>query len=255
MLTILIYGKLKYAVSRIIYRPIYKILPRPTGDSSMFSGMAISAPTMEYDTPDRPFDDRTVFRSEDEPTLRALEGLPVSDQMGPTRNEPDHASSDEEEDNTPTTLISFDVEEAENRVENTQGTWSAELRSAQEEPKVSPTVKYRITGLTMLPPIMATEGLRDVFAGILVTPIEALMVRVIGRAYRVSAGLPVTEIYEINTGIYGLGNILSALTLQLAITGIVWAGFVSGTQWWAARQRTSSRASVKSVGGENVQPS
>jgi hypothetical protein len=106
----------------------------------------------------------------------------------------------------------------------------------------------------MLPPIMATEGLRDVFAGVLVMPIEALMVRVIGRAYRVSAGLPLTDIYEINKGIYGLGNIFSALMIQLAITGIVWAGFVGGTQWWASRQRSSSRASAKGVGGESAQP-
>jgi len=235
MLIILAHGKVKYMVARIMYRPIYKTLPRPSGDS-MFSGLNISAPAMEYDTPDRNTDDRSRYRSEDEPTLRALEGLPALDrtETRPPQNERDQDSSDEEDDEmTHAALISFDVE-ATDVVESSLGTWSAELRSANE-PRPSLDVKYRVTGLTMLPPIMATEGLREVVAGIIVMPLEALMVRVIGRAYRASAGLGTEDMYQ--WGFPSVGNLVSVLTVQLALTGVIWAGFTIGTQWWAVRRR------------------
>ena len=235
MLIILAHGKFKYMVARIMYRPIYKILPRPSGDS-IFSGLNIAAPSMEYDTPDRPTDERSRYRSEDEPTLRALEGLPALDRaetrLRQTERDQD-SSDDEEEEMTHATLISFDVE-ATDVVESSLGTWSAELRSANE-PKPSQDLKYRVTGLTMLPPIMATEGLREIAAGIIVMPLEALMVRVIGWAYRASAGLEMEDIYV--WGIPSVGNLLAALTVQLAVTGVIWAGFTAGTQWLAARWR------------------
>jgi hypothetical protein len=237
MLIILIHGKVKYMAARIMYRPIYKILPRPSGDS-MFSGLNISAPLMEYDTPDRNTDERSRYRSEDEPTLRALEGLPALDRTDtrPIQNEQDQDSSDEEDDEmTHATLISFDVE-ATDVVESSLGTWSAELRSANE-PKPSQDVKYRVTGVTMLPPIMATEGLREIAAGIIVMPLEALMVRVIGRAYRASAGLGVEDMYGPGSGLPSMGNLFSVLTVQLAVTGVIWAGFTVGTQWWTSRRR------------------
>jgi hypothetical protein len=235
MLIILAHGKVKYMVARIMYRPIYKTLPRPSGDS-MFSGINISAPVLEYDTPDQNANERSRYRSEDEPTLRALEGLPALDRQDtrPHPNERDQDSSeDEEEEMTHAALISFDVE-ATDVVESSLGTWSAELRSANE-PKPSLDVKYRVTGLTMLPPIMATEGLREIVSGIIVMPLEALMVRVIGRAYRGSAGLGTEDMYR--WGVPSVGNLCSALTVQLAITGVIWAGFTVGTQWWAVRRR------------------
>jgi len=236
MFIILVHGKVKYMVARIMYRPIYKTLPRPSGDS-MFSGLNISAPALEYDTPDRNADERSRYRSEDEPTLRALEGLPALDRTGARlpQNERDQDSSDEEEEEemTHAALISFDVE-ATDVVESSLGTWSAELRSANE-PKPSLDVKYRVTGLTMLPPIVATEGLREIVAGVIVMPLEALMVRVIGRAYRGSAGVGMEDMYR--WGFPSLGNLASALTVQLAITGVIWAVFTVGTQWWAVKRR------------------
>ncbi|KAH7305161.1 hypothetical protein BKA65DRAFT_202828 [Rhexocercosporidium sp. MPI-PUGE-AT-0058] len=226
MLVILAHGKIKYAVSRIIYSPIYKMLPRPTGES-IFSGLAISAPTMEYDSPDR-IQDR-AFQLSDEQTLRALEGLPTPDRQH--RDE----SSDEDE-MAQATLISFDVEATE-PVENATGTWSAELRSANE-PKPSEDVKYRVTGLTMLPTFMATEGLREIVAGIFVMPLEAVMVRIIGRSFRASAGLPMDDLYHpTEIVVRGLQNIMSVTAMQLVVTGITWAGFTIGTQYWAARKR------------------
>lgn len=237
MFIILAHGKFKYMVARIMYRPIYRSLPRAVGDS-MFSGLNIAPPTMEYDTPDRPTDDRTRYRTEDEPTLRALEGLPALDrtETRPRQIEGDQDSSDdEEEEMTHATLISFDVE-ATDVVESSLGTWSAELRSANE-PKPSRVPLYRVTGLTLLPPIMATEGLREIAAGIIVMPLEALMVRVIGRAYRASAGLEVEDMFV--WAVPSVGNLLTALTLQLVVTGVIWAGFTAGTQWLAARWRAS----------------
>jgi hypothetical protein len=249
LLIILAHGKIKYFVSRLVYRPIYKSLPRPTGES-MFTGLAIAAPTMEYDTPDRPVDTGEAPRSEDSPTLRALEGLPgPGPPPSPPTREPEHVagSDDEEEEETPTTLISFDVEATE-PVETAHGTWSAELRSAQE-PVVSVGINYRTTGLTMLPTIMATEGLREVIAGMLVMPLEALMVRIIGRAYRTSAGLEVTDMYGMDLGLrlglQGFENVFSVLSAQVAITGMVWAGFIVGSQWYAGTQGADQQSPRK----------
>jgi hypothetical protein len=68
--------KVKFAVARILYRPIYRALPRPTRDS-MFSGLPVSAPPLGYDTPDRSAQEGSTWRGEDEPALQDLEGLPA----------------------------------------------------------------------------------------------------------------------------------------------------------------------------------
>jgi hypothetical protein len=241
MLIILAHGKLKFAVSRIIYRPIYKALPRPTGDS-MFSGLPITAPSMEYDAPDRDrrSDESGLYRGEDEPTLRALEGLPTLERTDTRsrRSETGGGTTDDEDgEMAQATLISFDVEATE-AVEPSLGMWSAELRSANG-PRPPEDAKYRVTGLTMLPPIMATEGLREVAAGIVVLPLEALMVRMIGSAYRTSGGMAIDDLFPNSFSLKGVsfGNIFSAFNIQLAVTGVVWAGFTLGAQWYAMRER------------------
>jgi hypothetical protein len=245
ILIILIHGKAKYFILRLLYRPIYKCLPRPRGDS-MFSGIPDAAPAMEYDAPDRNPGIEAVpnatIRAEDPPTLRALEGRPAMEpqneaQLGRTEAvfEIEHDSSDEEEgEMAQATLISFDVEATES-MDNSLGPWSAELRSANE-PGQSKDVKYRVTGLTLLPTILATEGLREVIAGILVMPLEAVMVRIIARAYRQSAGLSNSDIYRLGELVPAFETLFSAFTLQLAVTGVVWAGFTVGSQWWTARK-------------------
>jgi len=249
ILIILVHGKAKYFISRLLYRPIYKCLPRPTGDS-MFSGIPEAAPSVEYDAPDRINEAGNIevapgvsVRAEDPQTLRALEGRPAAeDQEAPTRRERretvfemEQDSSDEEDaEMAHATLISFDVEATES-MENSLGGWSAELRSANE-PKLSKDVKYRVTGLTLLPTILATEGLREVIAGVLVMPLEAVMVRTIARAYRLSAGSSVSDLYRLRDPVPAFENLFSAFTLQLAITGVVWAGFTVGSQWWAGKK-------------------
>ena len=211
----------------------------------MFSGIAEEVPAVEYDAPDRPdgidVAPHVRVRAEDQPTLQALEGRPTDphNEAPPPRQEAmfemGRDSSDEEDtEMAQATLISFDVEATE-QMDNNLGGWSAELRSANE-PKPSIEVKYRVTGLTLLPTILATEGLREVVAGILVLPLEAVMVRIIARAYRQSAGLSVSDIYQLRELVPAFENLFTAFTLQLAITGIVWAGFTIASQRWAARK-------------------
>lgn len=215
----------------------------------MFSGIPDAAPSVEYDAPDRINEAGNLdtalgsnLRGEDPHTLRALEGRPAGEyQEAPARSdrqdtfETGQDSSDEEDvEMAHATLVSFDVEATES-MENSHGGWSAELRSANE-PKESKDIKYRVTGLTLLPTILATEGLREVIAGVIVMPLEAVMVRVISRAYRLSAGSSVSDLYGLRDPVPAFENLLSAFTLQLAITGVVWVGFTVGSQWWTSRK-------------------
>lgn len=216
----------------------------------MFQGLGVMAPHMEYDTPDQPMDEEDTHTTPDRPNrVRASEGgsSPASNSaQGRTswRQEQTGASEDEDEDQPPTTLISFDVEATE-PADATETSWSAELRSAQE-PASSTGTKYRITGLTLLPFIMATEAMREVLAGIFVLPIEAVMMRVIGRSYRASAGLGVADMYEMswfpNLGVQGYENVVSVMALQIVVTGVVWAGVVGASAWYAERKRAAYAA-------------
>jgi len=242
---IVLHGKVKFFASHLLYRPIYKALPRPVGQS-MFAGLPVAPPTMEYDTPDQQPQPRRASRlTEDEITLRALEGLPSLEgpepQARPVERDTDSSADDAEMAHA--TLISFDVEATDSAGQGPPlggglGQWSAELRSANELPPSE--TRYRMTGMTLLPTIMAVEGLREILAGIVVIPLEAVMVRCIGRLYRASANVGVGDMWPRKSGYGGLGgltNILSALTLQLGVTGIVWAGFTITSQWAARRKR------------------
>lgn len=239
MLTLLFHGKVKSILSRLLYRPIYLSLPRPLGES-MFEGF-LEAPTVEFDAPDRiPTEQRTT-RGEDPQTLRALEGLPTLN--GPEEHprilESDEDSSEEEgAEVAQARMISFDVEATE-AVDNPLGSWSAELRSA-DPPRSSKGTDYRVTGLTLQPTVSATEVFREVMLGFIMMPIEAVMVRVIARAYRKSAGMGVSDLYHVGEYVPAIGNLFQAMTLQLAITGVIWAGFTVGAQFWAKRNKEKS---------------
>jgi hypothetical protein len=246
---IILHGKVKFFASHLLYRPIYRLLPRPKG-LSMFAGLPIAPPTMEYDTPDQPLNTIQALPSgprisEDEITLRALEGLPSLGGPEPRTRpiERDSDSSADDAEMAHATLISFDVEATDNAGQGPPiggglGQWSAELRSANELPPSE--TRYRMTGVTLLPTIMAVEGLREILAGIAVLPLEAVMVRCIGRLYRASANVGVADMWprkSVYGGLGGFTNILSALTLQLGVTGAVWAGFTVASQWAARRKR------------------
>jgi hypothetical protein len=233
------HGWIKHIVARNLCQPIDLHLPRPVGES-IFAGMSI-APSAEFDTPDRNQDGGGA--TQDEPTLRALEGLPVPERMETTRPNERESDSGPEDDREPAaTLISLEVDATEiDTPPGPHGSWSAELRAANE-PKQSNETRYRVTGLTLLPAIMATEGLREVLAGIIVMPVEAFVVRVIGRAYRHSAGVPATDMYPLSStirslGLRGVGNIASVLVLQLGVTGLVWIGFTVVSQRLLSRKK------------------
>lgn len=214
----------------------------------MFYGVVEAPPAMEYDAPDRdpvgPVEGTANLnaRAEDPSTLRALEGRPATElQIEPQQGRREavfemeqNSSDDEDAELAQATLISFDVEATES-MDNSLGTWSAELRSANEV-RPSKDVKYRVTGLTLLPTILATEGLREVIAGVLVMPLEAVMARIIARAYRQSAGLGTSDIYRLTELVPAFELLFSVFTLQVAVTGIAWAGFTLGSQWWASRK-------------------
>ncbi|KAH8804553.1 hypothetical protein F5884DRAFT_417811 [Xylogone sp. PMI_703] len=243
LLAIFIHGKTKFFVARMLYGPVYRSLPRPVGES-MFSGLPFPSPAGEYDSPDRDQPPPTG-RSEDEATLRALEGLPPST---PVETEPHvritdletDSSIDEDGELTHTTLISFDVEATES-IETSLGTWSAELRSANE-PKPTNGTQYRITGLTMLSPILAAEGLREILASMVVLPLEAAMVRVVGKAFKARTGAESSNFYTPGNGIHGAGNLFGAFAVQLVVTGAVWAGMTMTTQWMIKKRKENSES-------------
>ncbi|CZR69199.1 uncharacterized protein PAC_19099 [Phialocephala subalpina] len=234
------YENLNNLVSDFVYRPIYKALPRPTGDA-MMDGPNSLPPQSDFDA----FDERTganerEITNYDEPTLRALEGLPALERPE-QRQERDDSSEEEDDELAHATLISFDVEPTEG-AESSSGPWSAELRSANE-PKPSDSVKYRVTGLTMLPAIMATEALRDIVAGFLVMPFEGMMVRVLAKTYRESAGQGVGDLFGVGPGISTWGNLLSVVGMQMTVTGVIWAGFAVGSRLWFSKKGLWERLS------------
>jgi len=222
MLMILFHGKFRFFVSKLLYRPIYKCLPRPQG-ASMFAGLNLSPPSMEYDAPDRPVMRENTAVREDSETLRALEGRPAIDvdflpveqrEVQPSIEIAPSESSEEGEWTGPQTAFSLDVE-ANLNTSTSGGMWSAELRSASD-PKDT-AIKYRVTGLTMLPTILAAEGLREIIVSILVVPIEASMVRVIGRSYLQSAGTSTSGLYlpgDFKSIIAIAGNLFGTYAVQ-----------------------------------------
>lgn len=224
-------------------------------DTSIFDGSG-TVSNNDLTRSRRGVESHTPVRIEDEQTLRALEGYPATGQDNrelpdgeQTRTSisaaevlDDGEASDDEDDGLTAHLISFDVEATENpqdapgplstEVENSEtrdtpaGSWSAELRSAHE-PKSMET-KYHVTGITMLPTILATEGFRELISGVLTIPVEAIMVRAIGRLYRKSLGLDVSDMYELfdfRSMLPAAENIFGAIALQMVFTGVVWASY------------------------------
>ncbi|PQE17835.1 hypothetical protein CJF32_00010982 [Rutstroemia sp. NJR-2017a WRK4] len=253
MLMVAFHGKFKAILSFLLYRPIYKSLPRPKGES-MFSGMNITAPFMEYDTPDA-VEETTSVRSEDEQTLRALEGLPALErtEARPRRETVDSFGSNEDDDAdlAQPTLISFDVDDtAATVVEPSYGSWSAELRSANEPPSSSGT-KYRITGLTMLPIILAAEGLKDLCAAVVAMPIEQAMLRLIVRAYGGTSTGGLNDIYNVGFAMPSGTTLFAAYAFQLVASGAIWAGFTLATEWLVMKRKKKNNKRAKDGGDDD----
>lgn len=240
---VLAYSMASSTISSIIYAPIYKLLPRPVNQTETFlREMAeeldnietalnthLSPSSWQPDTSSTADWEPTTSGTSAAPsqhvaTLQALEGRP------PNR---DDSSDEEDHEMSQQTLITFDVEPTE-ITEAAMGTWSAELRSANEPPPRETT--YQITALTMLPPLLAAEGLSSVLAGLALIPLEAIMVRIVARAYRRSAGLGTGDLFA---GVIipwrVIPNIFVVLSMELAITAALWAGFTIGSQAMAGK--------------------
>ncbi|EPQ64325.1 Bgt-2369 [Blumeria graminis f. sp. tritici] len=222
------YEKLKVTVSALIYRRIYMRLPRPAG-SSIFSGIPVDLLRTERNSADQ----ISSYVQDSGPNISWAVNSNHPEAQSPSMGQ--DASDDEDDEMNHAQLISFDVEPTESADAN-RGPWSAELRSSNDS-KQSGVTRYRVTGLTLLPTILAAERWRDIIADILVMPIEALMVRFIGRAYRINNAFSVEDIFEPNLRITGFSNLMMAYTLQSAITGVIWGLITFSTNRYAIRRQ------------------
>lgn len=225
------YEKLKVTVSALIYRRIYMRLPRPAG-SSIFSGIPVDLLRTERNSADQ----ISSYVQDSGPNISWAVNSNHPEAQSPSMGQ--DASDDEDDEMNHAQLISFDVEPTESADAN-RGPWSAELRSSNDS-KQSGVTRYRVTGLTLLPTILAAERWRDIIADILVMPIEALMVRFIGRAYRINNAFSVEDIFEPNLRITGFSNLMMAYTLQSAITGVIWGLITFSTNRYAIRRQKNT---------------
>ncbi|POS87351.1 hypothetical protein EPUL_002891, partial [Erysiphe pulchra] len=227
------YEKIQLAFSSIIYRQIYNGLPRPTG-TDLLSGLPLGSPNVDNDTTDH------IITSTWNSLPSASWIARSNDSESPSQNV-GHDVEDDEMNHAQ--LISFDVEPTESS-DASRGPWSAELRSVNE-PKTSSIARYRVTGLTLLPNILATEGLTDAVCDILVLPFEAFMVRVIGAAYQASTNVKSNNHFEIGFKPRGIINLFVTWTWQVTVTGVIWAGFTLCTNWYMIhRQKKKDKARV-----------
>ncbi len=239
---VLVHSTASSMLSSYIYTRVYRSLPRPVNPESLFPSIIISEIPLEiteadYDAPDSENHDPAgtadgdstaphtlAAPSQHTATLQALEG------RSPNR---DDSSDEDDHEMSQQTLITFDVEATE-MTEATMGTWSAELRSAHE-PQTKEKL-YQITALTMLPPLLAAEGLSTVLVGTGLVALEALMVRAVARGYRQSAGLGAEGLFEyIWIPWSDLINIFAVDAVELAVTGVIWAAFTISSQAMAGK--------------------
>ncbi|KAA8575881.1 hypothetical protein MFRU_059g00040 [Monilinia fructicola] len=252
ILAIVFHGKIKYIVSRLLYRPIYRFLPRPKGES-MFAGLGVKTNIWDFDTPDNQEENDPIHGGEED-TLRALEGLPALERTGPrSRRHTNASTSVDEDDDARPTLISFDVDSTSTPVEPSfgLGTWSAELRSAND-PNESRDIKYRKTGLTMFPTILAAEAFRELAASILITPLEAIMLRFIGRAYGSRIGLDLVDFYEIGFQMPSLKHLISSWAFQFIATGIVWGSYTLAIEYLADSKKEMDQPKPASIENDSI---
>ncbi|KAL0943694.1 uncharacterized protein CTRU02_201581 [Colletotrichum truncatum] len=150
----------------------------------------------------------------------------------------DYGSDDEEDGGVSATLISFDVE-ATDSTDAPPGLWSAELRpsTGPEGPGYGhASVQYMDTMLTRLPACLASDIFTVISGYILVSPYEALALRLVARSYRSRMGLPVSDIHEVNIfsgmTLRGVTNFLGLEFLHLVIAGELWALITGLAQWF-----------------------
>ncbi|KAG9244074.1 hypothetical protein BJ878DRAFT_87095 [Calycina marina] len=246
ILTMILWRQTEAIISKVLYRPVYRSLPRPVG-GSMFEGLDFE-PGLGYDAPDRPTTRRDV--REDAETLRALEGRSEEGSVMRVNSESRPAtlsvSDDEASWQRPRQAFSLDVEATVNMSGGSDGQWVAELRNANEP--TERRQKYRITGMTILPVVLAAEALRDVVVGIFLTPIEAATIRVIGLAYRRGAGLDTADIpgpWDLRSLVPIAGSLFGTYALQVIYVGSVWAAYTFFVEWLWFKSEQARRSQDK----------
>ncbi|OLN82073.1 hypothetical protein CCHL11_07693 [Colletotrichum chlorophyti] len=183
-------------------------------------------------------EDETENAAEEVP--REVEAPPVQAVRRPsafsTRGD-DYGSDDEEDRGVSATLISFDVE-ATDSTDAPPGLWSAELRpsTGPEGSYGQASVQYMDTMLTRLPACLASDIFTVISGYVLVSPYEAVALRLVARSYRERMGLPVSDIYDTNifSGMTwtGVTNFLGLEFLHLVIAGELWALITGLAQWF-----------------------
>lgn len=250
------YGVIGRFVSAILYRPFYHILPRavnkdhgwardmdgifPSQDSQPEEGTRTSqgdtSTRLDTTNVEGPDFAQVARTSPPSPTRQAPE---MQDNFGTGIVPEDDSSSDgEDHQMTAQTLITFDVEATEvsnGAVPGAMGTWSAELRSANEvAPQLDEGPYYQITAVSMLPPFLAADAFSMVLTGIIMRPIEALMVRMLGHAYRLRLGLGASDM--LGFGVRPLLafswqrsiNLAATVGLEMIAVGLTWGIVVVG---------------------------
>ncbi|WYZ38590.1 hypothetical protein EsH8_III_000504 [Colletotrichum jinshuiense] len=149
----------------------------------------------------------------------------------------DYGSDDEEDGGVSATLISFDVE-ATDSTDAPPGLWSAELRpsTGPESGYGHTSVQYMDTMLTRLPACLASDIFTVISGYVLVSPYEAVALRLVARSYRLRMGLPVFDIYDTNIfsgmTLRSVTNFLGLEFLHLVIAGELWALITGLAQWF-----------------------
>lgn len=245
--SVLIYSAAEARISRILYHPIYRLLPGPLNNIIKRQDQVVteSSETLDQQRQNveetqiesigvdaNPQADSTgwdlIPAATHDSTLQTLEGQPSDSTIINNLNR-DHEGESSDEDSegneiSQQTVITFDIEaEQISDPEVPMGAWSAELRNTNENENDLPKpLAYRITPLTMLPLLLAVDGLLAILTHIFTLPLEAAMVRIIGRAYGANR-----DMFAVGFGIpwKGMGNLMAIYSIELAVSGIIWTGF------------------------------
>jgi hypothetical protein len=203
-------------VSNSLYRPLYEHMPKPVGDDPKWNRNIEKLWSEDEDiTNER----SQTAASQHDATLRRLEGLP----------------DEEDEEIVQPTLVSFDVEPSEMQASGND--YSAELRNMNSEQEHSEPVTFRVTFLTVLPPVFASELMSRVITNVILLPVEMVMVKI------VAAGFTGGKIVFERPNSRLLGNLLAAHAVEFVVGSVIWAMF-SGL---ASFMRLSGRAEEEAL--------
>lgn len=242
------YGEVKGFVSDQCNRQIYRLLPHPDG-GGMFAGIESAAhdTTINHAAGTAPTAPQETENFESANDAIATETVPRSDaNRDASQSSNRRASSDAESDDAQDhqgrdrageTIFSFEYEVTDTLI-SSNTPYSATLRPQQSAKSKNddPDLLFRVTGLTMMPTILAFEMSREVVAGLICLPLETLMVRSLATAYRHSAGLgtkdlfPALPLKNLWLSKAVLSKVLIILGMQFVVSGVIWAAYTTVTE-------------------------